>query len=291
MKISALWLGALGAILAPVLVAAQPSWQTSAPTEVRLELFRALKTANYPTTETLDQGDFHYEIAHRFLPTIDEGYEANFGFDGPANIRTALSYGLSDRLMMTLGRSSVLDNLDLQLQYRWLQFPSESRPLAVSLNGGIAWNTDIPGNIDRGAASADNFQYYGQLVVNALLLDKKLGVGLVPSYLYNSTIFSVDKQSTFTLGTYAQYYFNDMWGLWVEYSPTLSGYQGILIQNEGKRSHDSLSWGLSLDTGGHTFYIFATNNTRLSTAQYLVGAPDDAAPENWRLGFSITRHL
>ena len=291
MKIRALWLGLLWAGLVPALATAQPSWQTSAPVETRLELFRAIKTANYPTAETLDRGDFHYEISHRFLPTIDGGYEDNFGFDGPANIRTALSYGLSDRLLLTLGRSSVLDNLDLQVQYRWLQFPSDNFPMALALNGGIAWNTDIPDNIDRGAASADNFQYFGQLVVNALLLDKKLGLGLVPSYLYNSTIFSVDKQYTFTLGTYAQYYFDDMWGVWVEYSPALSGYQGILVQNEGTRSHDSLAWGLALDTGGHTFYIFATNNTRLSPAQYLVGAPDDAAPDNWRLAFGITRHL
>ena len=115
----------LGALL-PALAGAQPSWQATVPTEIRLELFSAIRTANYPTAETLSQGDFHYEISHRFLPAIDEGYKANFGFDGPANIRTSLSYGLSDWLMATLGRSNMLDNLDLQLQYHWLQFPTSA---------------------------------------------------------------------------------------------------------------------------------------------------------------------
>ena len=286
MNIRVLCLG----VLLPALAGAQPSWQTSAPVETRLELFSAIRTANYPTAETLSQGDFHYEISHRFLPAIDEGYKANFGFDGPANIRTSLSYGLSDRLMATLGRSNMLDNLDLQLQYHWLQFPHERLPAVLALNVGVAWNTDMPAIVDRKAAAADNFQYYGQLIFNALL-DEKLGIGLVPSYLYNSAVFSVETQYTFTLGTYFQYHFDDMWGVWLEYSPTLTGYQGILLPGEVGRSHNSLAWGLSIDTGGHTFYIFATNNTRLSPAQYLVGAPDDAAPDNWRTGFGITRFL
>ena len=121
------------------------------PIKTRLELFSAIRTANYPTAETLSQGDFHYEISHRFLPAIDEGYKANFGFDGPANIRTSLSYGLSDRLMATLGRSNMLDNLDLQLQYHWLQFPHERLPAVLALNIGVAWNTEIPAIVDRNA--------------------------------------------------------------------------------------------------------------------------------------------
>lgn len=276
--------------LLPALAGAQPSWQAVAPPETRLELFTALRTANYPTAESLYQGDFHYEISHRFLPTIDQGYEAGFGLDGPANIRTTVSYGFSDRLMMTLGRSSLQDNLDLQLRYRWLQFRHMRFPSVLALNAGAAWNTDIPASIDRGAAAAENFQYFGQLVFNTMM-DDKLGVGLVPSFLYNSAIFSVDPQYTATLGTYAQYFINHTWGIWVEYSPALMGYQGILSPGESGRSHNSLAWGLSIDTGGHTFYLFATNNTRLSPSQYLVGAPYEAGPENWRSGFGITRFL
>ena len=289
-RFRAIWLLTLLGGLPPALAGAQPSWKANTPAAApRVELFRAIRTANYPTTETLYSGDFHYEISHRFLPPIEEGYKANFGFDGPANIRTSLSYGLSDRLMATLGRSNVLDNLDLQLQYRWLQFPQAPAPLVLALNAGLAWNTDMPAYVDRGAASRDNLQYYFQVVVNTLV-DGKLGLGLVPSYLYNSSIFSVDRQYTLTLGTYVHYYFDRMWGIWVEYSPTLAGYQGIIRRQPG-RSHNSLAWGLSLDTGGHTFYIFATNNTRLSPAQYLVGAPEYAAPDNWRVGFGITRFL
>ena len=149
----------------------------------------------------------------------------------------------------------------------------------------------MPGLVDRSRLDADNFQYYLQLVYNVSLLDGRLGFGLVPSYLYNSAIFSVDKQYTFTLGSYLQYYFDDMWGGWLEYSPVLSGYQGILFPGEAGRSHDSLAIGFSLETGGHIFYLFTTNNTRLNPAQYLVGAPDGTGPDDWRLAFGIMRYL
>ena len=248
-------------------------------------------TPNFPTTTMLYKGDWHYEISHRFHPTIDEGYDANFGFDGPASMRTAVGYGASDNLSLTLGRSNLLDNLDLQIKYRLWDMDHSTLPSAVAMRFGLAWNTDIPTIIDRGKTDGANFQYYAQLVYNTLLFDGKLGVGIVPSYLYNSAIFSVDKQYTFTLGNYYQYYFNDLWGLWLEYNPALSGYQGILLPGESGHSYDSLSFGTSIETGGHAFYIFATNNTRLNPAQFLVGAPTSASPKNWHLAFGITRHL
>ena len=274
----------------PALAGAQPTWRASPPPETRLELFRAIRTANYPTAATLARGDFHYEISHRFLPPIERGRKAAFGFDGPANIRTAVSCGLSDRLMLTLGRGNVLDNLDLQLRWHWLEFRGERFPAVLSLNAGAAWNTEIPAAVGRGAAAARNFQYFGQLVLNTMV-DRKLGVGLVPSFLYNSAVFSVEPQYTVTLGSYVHYHVTRSWGVWLEYGPALAGYQGILRPGERGRSHDSLAWGLSLDTGGHNFYVFATNNTRLSPAQHLVGAPFGPAPDQWRAGFGITRFL
>ena len=289
------------ALLLPALVIAQPSWQSTESTaDEPVELFRATMMPNLPTATMLYKGDWHYEISHRFLPTIDEGYDANFGFDGPANMRTAVGYGVSDRFTLTLGRSSVLDNLDLRAKYRLWDMDHSALPSAVAIQLGLAWNTDDlthstydqDGNYEGGqVGGADTFQYYAQLIYNTLLLDGKLGIGIVPSYLYNSTIFSVDKQSTFTLGNYYQYYFNDMWGTWLEYNPALSGYQGILQKGETGRSHDALSFGTSIETGGHVFYIFATNSTRLNPAQYLVGAPTDASPKNWHIAFSISRHL
>jgi len=255
----------------------------------------------------LYKGDWHYEISHRFDSPLSGGYDSLFGLDYRANIRMAFGYGISDQFMITLGRSNEMDNHDLQIKHGIWNASNTWFSNALAVQFGFAWNTDSKiaqklnqVGVNRNRMDSDNFQYYAQLIYNARLLDNRLAIGLVPSYVYNSLIYSdvynVNKRQTFTMGTYYQLYLNDMWGIWLEYSPTLSGYQGFLnpsnLRNVGnQRSHDSLSSGISIETGGHVFYFFATNNTLLNSAQYLVGAPYTADPSNWRLGFAITRYL
>ena len=88
-------------------------------------------------------------------------------------------------------------------------------------------------------------QFYAQLIYNGMLFDNKLGIGIVPSYLYNSFIYAVDKQYTFTIGTYLQYYFNRIWSLFFEYNAIVAGYQGRIRLDESGKSYNSLSFGAS----------------------------------------------
>ena len=270
----------------------QPSWKRSeevAP--LKLELFHSTQTANFPTTESLNKGNWMYEISHRFMPSINEGIDALYGIDGPAQIRFALAYGITDDLMATFGRSSNSDNYDFQFKQKLIQIESDILPSVISVLGGFAINTEVPSNIDRSKGDIDNFQFYGQLIYNSMLLNKKLGIGIVPSYLYNSFIYSVEKQYSFTIGTYLQYYFNRVWSLWVEHNAIVSGYQGRIRLDESGKSYNSLSFGVVIETGGHIFNFMLTNNARLNASQYLVGADRSSSDNEWRLGFGILRYF
>lgn len=273
------------------LLFAQPEWKKTTHTEkVDLELFHATQTANFPTTESLQKGDLMFEISHRFLPSIKDGYDELFGLDGPTRIRFALGYGLTDELMIMLGRSNNTDNIDLQIKQKVFQNYSEELPFVISVLGGISWNTEIPPGINRSRTDADNFQFYGQLIFNTMLFNK-LGIGLVPSYLQNSFIYAIDKQYTFTLGTYLQYYLNRIWSLWIEYNPVITGYRGRIRLDETGKSHNSVAIGIAIETGGHIFNVMVTNNARLNPSQYLVGADRSASDDLWRLGFGILRYF
>jgi Membrane bound beta barrel domain (DUF5777) len=274
------------------LIFSQPKWKkTTHPKTVDLELFHATQTANFPTTESLQKGNLMYEISHRFLPSIKDGYDEFYGLDGRTRIRFALGYGITDRFMVTLGRSNNTDNIDLQLKHKLFQVYSNKFPLVVSVLGGISWNTEVPPGINRDRTDSDNFQYYTQLIFNTMLFDKKLGIGIVPSYLQNSFIYAIEKQHTFTLGTYIQYYFNRIWSLWIEYNPVITGYRGRIRLDESGKSYNSLAIGLDIETGGHVFHIMVTNNARLNPSQYLVGADRSARDDLWRLGFGILRYF
>lgn len=271
---------------------AQPKWKkSSSPVKLKLELFHATKTANFPTTESLKSGTWMYEISHRFLPSIKDGYDALFGFDGPAKIRFALGYGINDNLMVTLGRSNNTDNLDLQFKQKLFQIDNNFLPSVFSLQLGAVWNTEVPTGLNLSRTDARNYQFYAQLVFNTMLFNKKLGIGIVPSYLHNSFIYAVDQQYSFTVGTYLQYYFNRMWSLWFEYNPTIAGYRGVIRLDETGKSFNTVAFGTAIETGGHIFHILVTNNARLNTSQYLVGADRSANDGEWRLGFGIVRYF
>lgn len=280
-------------LLLSISVMAQPKWKKSGDqVKVKLELFHATQTSIFPTTESLDEGNWMYEISHRFTIPINDGFDALWGFDGPAKIRFALGYGITDNLMINFGRSNNTDNYDLQLKQKLVQLENKILPSVISLVGGIALNTEVPANIDRSTTDGDNFQFYTQLIYNTMLFNKKLGIGIVPSYLYNSFIYAVDKQYSFTIGTYLHYYINRMWSLWIEHNAIVTGYQGKIRLDETGKSYNTLSIGATLETGGHIFNFVVSNNSRLNTSQFLVGADrSSSTSDGWRMGFGILRYF
>lgn len=259
-------------------------WKRTEPLAQKTGIFHSAQAVNLPTTTTLKKGEFEYEISHRFLPVVNTE-KAYFGIDGPAHIRTALGYGISDRLIVVLGRSNFEDNYDLQFKYRLLEDVLGMAPYAVALRAGAAWSTEINQALagNRSTTDSKNFQYYAQAIVNTLLW-KRLGIGLVPSYVYNSHIYCKDTKYSFTVGSYVQFYLGKMISLFVENNTTISGYRG---------KYNSLHAGVELETGGHFFKIFVGNNSAENPSQYLAGSDLDIKfkGDNLRLGFVITRIL
>lgn len=258
-------------------------WKRRTPAvRPELQLFHSPHLVSLPTATTLQKGDFEFEISHRFIPPINSGYSNLYGLDGPVNMRIALGYAPTNRLVVTLGRSNVDGNVDLWLKYKLLQRRG-AMPLLLAIQAGSAWNTLPADKLARG--DSRHFQYWGELILNTLI-HKRLGIGLVPSYLYNTSIYLPERQHTVNLGIYGQFYVSPLWSLLVEWNAYLSG-EGTVFQH----NNDAISFGFELETGGHFFKIFLTNSQFLNASQYLAGA--DLSPSNgdWRLGFMITRLL
>ena len=127
--------------------------------------------------------------------------------------------------------------------------------------------------------TADKFQYFASAIFNTMY-HKKLAIGLVPSYLYNSYIYCSDVHYSFTMGEYAQYYVSPLWSLLVEVNSTVTGW---------RNRYNSFACGIEVETGGHFFKILVGTNTRLNNAQYLAGSPDSFQSKYWHIGFNLTR--
>jgi len=261
-----------------ILTAQDVKWKRGSTVTQELELFHSTHVINLLTAETLQQGDFEFEVSHRFIPPIKEGYDAFWGLDGPANIRLALGYALTNHSVLTLGRSNVTDNLDVQLKYKTFQIRHDIFPSLITFNLGAAWNTEVG---DRPKGDSRNFQYFAQLIYNTLIIEK-IGIGIVPSYLYNSALTTEEVKYSFTMGTYFQYYISSTWSVMIEWNPTVTGWRD---------SYNSVSGGVELETGGHFFKIFVTNNDLINMSQFLAGADKKFGDGEVRLGFMITRLL
>lgn len=270
--------------LAPGLAAAQEDpatpvrWQRRGDAvQIPVTVFHSPLAANLPTAETLRQGEFQFEISHRFSPPVSTGINALWGLDGPVVNRLGLAYAFTDRIFTTFQRSNLEDNWDLNTKVRLAEGGRDGIPWMVAFAGGGAWNTEVSG---RSAGDSRNFQFYAQGVVN-VLLGGKWGVGVVPSYLYNSQIRSDAVQQELTLGINGQVYLG-RWSILAEWN---------ISDSKTDLEYDSGTFGIELETGGHFFKLVLSNTDRMNPAQFLAGAARPFEADEWRLGFNITRLL
>ena len=247
-----------------------------------IQLFHSTIVANLPTTETLRKGNFEFIVSHRFIPDLSSGFDSFWGVDGPAYNRLSLAYALTHHLMVEIGRSNRLRNIDLSVKSKLWQRAHPGLPLVMGARAGIAFSPLDPRAYRRNRWDVRNFQFFGQLLFNTLI-QKKVGIGLVPAYLHNSDLLGDRSLSSVTMGAYLQVYVSPSWNIWAEAAPVVSGYR------DGEMPFTA---GIEFETGGHFFKIFLTNSTRLNTSQFLAGSGATGwDPGKWHLGFSITRLL
>ena len=129
--------GAIMSALFMAAAAAQDSdvaWKRSSPpVQPELRLFHSTQAICLPTAETLGKRVFQFEISHRFDVPVSEGYNAFYGLDSRALIRLGLGYSPIDPLVITLARSNLEGNVDLQAKYKLLHLRNSPLPVLAAL--------------------------------------------------------------------------------------------------------------------------------------------------------------
>lgn len=264
---------ALGALCAAALGGSEARAQ-----DIPVTIFLSDHAANLPTAATLREGVFQFEISHRFGPPVSEGADALFGFDGPVINRIGLSYAPSDRLTLGVLRSNLSDNLEFNAKAGLAQGGRETVPFMVAVKGGLAFNTQLP---DVDGIDGSEPQWYGQLILNTKLGDK-LALGVVPTLLGNPHVESEDKGTTVSVGINGQVYLTRRTSLLGEW---------IVSEDQPGRPYDSGTFGVEMRVGGHFFKIVLTNQQFMNPTQHLAGSAVKFEPDEWKVGFNITRRF
>jgi hypothetical protein len=251
--------------------------QAAKPKGFSKPAFWGTRLVNLPTTTTLGKGEFQFRISHRFQHPVSAGWDSFYGFDGPAFILFSFGYGITDNLMVTVGRSKLYQEWEFNADWAVLeQGKKSSLPFSAALHaGGSLVSQDEP----AGAEWSGRFRFNALLSL-AYQLNNRLSFLLVPAYASNTNFWEPSSKGTFALGIGGRFMVFDDISIIAEWVPRLAGYKDFYS-----------GWGLGVEKkiGGHVFQFFVTDSIGLTASQYLPGGDLKLGDGDFRIGFNIFR--
>ncbi|HAE13491.1 MAG: hypothetical protein H6548_05810 [Chitinophagales bacterium] len=266
-----------------------------AQTSTAHDIFSDTRIITSQSVETNWKGEGTFIISHRFGDIYqNDAYSIlyNFlGFDGGANMRIGLDYGITDRLMIGGGRSGYNKTYDAFAKWNIMRQQSGDKnlPVAITLYSDISFISDTT-NAVLDSFFVDRFSYAYQLMI-ARKFNEKLSVQIMPTLIHRNLVATkAESNDVFALGAAVKYNLTPVLAISAEYFYNLPGQLPA-----GFNDYSAL--GIDIKTKGHVFQIQLTNSPFL-IPEYYIGATQgniidqDASGQfdlNLRLGFNITR--
>lgn len=269
------------------------------------ETFNGTRILNGHSIETIKARVLQFRIEHRFgdLAGANGGLNNFFGFDQAADIRFAFEYGITDDLMIGLGRNKGTGApynalLDGFVKYRILHQNKEKKmPISLAVLGASTMSyakaqEDI-NLVQSYPEFVHRFAYTAQVNI-ARKFGDRLSLAIMPTYVHRNYVAADDVNGLFSLGAAINYKFTKGLGIIAEYYPT---FQDASLRTE---LSNSLSFGFEWTTNGHNFKVVCTNSRGFTESQFIPYTysrwiDQDENGKNvvgqFRLGFSISRNF
>lgn len=224
----------------------------SAGTFFTTATFKATRVINGHSVEIIPRKELLFLISHRF-GTLNSGAYNFFGLD-QATIRLALEYGVTNRLNVGVGRSSLQKTYDGYLKYKLLRQQDKSwlRPVTVTAFASTALQTLAFPNPERENYFSSRLYYTYQLLI-ARKFNERFSAQLSPTLVHRNLVSAVrDDNNVYALGVAGRYKLTKRTSFNAEYfylppGPTADDYR------------NALSLGFDIETGGHVFQLHVTN--------------------------------
>jgi opacity protein-like surface antigen len=243
--------------------------------------FKGTYILNTPSVENIGRGVLQVMIMHRFGRLSDGAYQL-FGLDN-ATIRLGLDYGITDRLMIGIGRSSFEKTYDASVKYQLMRQSTDGViPVSISINGGLSYMTLKFSDKDYLNATYRT-SYFTQLLL-ARKFSSSFTLQLTPSVLhYNLVPETADHNTVLVLGAGGRYKLTKRMSVNAEYN--------YLFPNQvvSTKVYPSLSAGLDIETGGHVFQFVFSNSQGLVPTNFLGRTVDSWGKGGIYFGFNISR--
>ena len=265
----------------------EKSTTNKAKTQYVEAAFKDIRVVNLHSTETVAPRELVFRISHRF-GALNSGGVNLWGLDN-AVIRLSLEYGLHDRLMIGVGRSSNTKDYDFFAKAKLLRQSTGARKMPVSLlyvASGVINGQEDPLTFQR--TTAQRMSFVHQLILGRKFNDR-LSLEVVPTYVHRNLVETRDDMNDMlALGFAGRFKLNNRLAINAEYimrNPPSDAAQRARFDN----FQDSFSVGLDIETGGHVFSLHVTNSQSMIEKGFIAETINSWEKGGIHFGFNISR--
>jgi hypothetical protein len=252
--------------------------------------FKTDRIINGHSIENTAAGVLDFKISHRFGPVRQSVYDF-FGLDG-ATIRIGFDYGITNRLMVGIGRNSNEKIFDGFLKYRILRQSTGKRNMPVSLSYLIDGQIKTVkfSDTERDNKFSSRLFYTHQLLL-ARKFNNSITLQLMPTLIHRNLVATPeDKNDVMAMGIGGRIKLTKRVAFNAEYYYVPDGQ---ITTNFAQ----SLSVGVDIETGGHVFQLHFTNTNDMTYKGFITETQEDWFFKNdedrllsgIRFGFNISR--
>ena len=244
--------------------------------------FKATRVINLHSLENMSGGELDIRIHHRFDP-INGGIYDLFGLDG-ASIRIGADYGITDRLMIGLGRSSYEKTYDGFLKYKLLRQSTGAKkmPVTMAVLTTMAIKTLKPTDPERENYFSNNLYYAFQIILGRKF-SEALTLQLSPSLVHRNLVETYEEENdVFACGVSGRIKLSKRVSLNAEYIY-------VFPDQLDPKYHNSLSVGFDIETGGHVFQLHLSNSLPMIEKGFIAETDQTWGDGGIHLGFNISR--
>ena len=256
--------------------------ETESTTDYTTATFKTTRLINGHTIENVGKRVLDVKISHRFGKVNGGGYEL-FGLDN-ATMRMGFDYGITNYLMVGIGRSTYQKTYDAFFKVKILRQSKGKRnmPITLSYVPTIALKTIRFEDTSRANYFTSRLFFTHQLIIGRKFSDKT-SLQLMPTFTHRNLVqLAAEPNDLIAIGIGGRQKLSKRVSLNFEYYYQLPDYK---LSN----TTNSLSLGFDIETGGHVFQLHFTNSQGMSERTFITETTGLWEKGDIFFGFNISR--
>ncbi len=247
--------------------------------------FKSTRIMNGNSIERMPEGQLDFRISHRF-GRLNSGAYNLWGLD-QSNVHFSLEYGVTDKIMLGIGRGTYEKTFDGSIKYSLLRQSSGglNMPVSLSLFASTALNSLKWQDPERKNYFSSRLSYAYQILI-ARKFNQSFSAQISPTMIHRNLVpAELDPNDLYALGIGGRIKLTKRLSFNAEYYYRINppnNYPSITTYNP-------LAVGFDLETGGHVFQLIFTNSLAMIEKGFISETAGRWLKGDIHFGFNISR--